>query len=181
MAEKEYQYTTIEEFINKNSHLLKEWLLQEYLKNKEEYLKQKEIKKQRKCNRCGKYKYIWEFTWLSKYCNNCIKEKKKEWIIKRKQSINKYLSSNKWKLYKKNKDNNYRWKKKSTSDWSINSKYLQELFKKQEWKCNICWIELLWIEYHLDHIYPLSKWWEHKKDNIQFLCRQCNILKSNKI
>ena len=94
MALKEHQYKNIEEFIKKNSHLLKEWLLQEYSKNKEECLQQKEIKKQRKCNRCGECKYIWEFAWLSKYCNKCIKEKKKESIKKRKQSINN-LKSNK--------------------------------------------------------------------------------------
>jgi 5-methylcytosine-specific restriction endonuclease McrA len=37
------------------------------------------------------------------------------------------------------------------------------------------------INYQIDHIIPVSKWWLHTSKNIQLLCRYCNNVKSNKI
>jgi len=162
-------------------HLLIEWKLLEYFLAKQEIMQLEKDNKVRECFKCKKDKQLKEFKWESKYCNECIILKKEESIIKNKQKNKKYLNSNKGKLYKKNKNQRYRSRKLWTDDWSITTKYINELFAKQKWLCIICNIELINIEYHLDHIYPLSKWWEHTKNNIQFLCRKCNILKSNKV
>ena len=78
---------------------------------------------------------------------------------------------------------------KLTDDWTINYKNTQSLLKKQNNKCNMCWCELnlsYWITRkidwkHIDHIIPLSKWWRHSIDNIQWLCYKCNMSKSNKL
>jgi len=166
---------------DKIKYLLIEWKLLEYFIAKQEIIQLEKDSKTRECYKCTEDKQLKNFKWESKYCKKCIILKKEEAIIKTKEKNKKYLQSNKWKLYKKNKNQRYRSRKKWTDDWSINTEYLNKLFENQKGLCNICYIELEWIEYHLDHIYPLSKWWVHTKSNIQFLCRKCNILKSNKL
>jgi len=52
--------------------------------------------------------------------------------------------------------------------------------KKQNYNCNHCGINLNNVKKHLDHIIPLSKWWKHKIDNVQYLCMHCNCSKWNK-
>jgi len=76
-----------------------------------------------------------------------------------------------------------------TDDWTININSITILLQKQNNKCNICWCKLslsYWITRiidwkHIDHIVPLSKWWRHSIDNIQWLCYKCNLSKSNKL
>lgn len=46
----------------------------------------------------------------------------------------------------------------------------------QKWICPVCDIDITY-KYHLDHIYPLCKWWEHSIYNIQLLCPECNMSK----
>lgn len=65
---------------------------------------------------------------------------------------------------------------------------LKNVFKKYEGKCQCCG-KLLSFEAEvcendypsIDHVIPLSKGGTHEWDNVQLLCRGCNIKKSNKI
>ena len=71
---------------------------------------------------------------------------------------------------------------KTNTDNTITLKYIKELLEKQNYKCNYCWKDISEHKSrHLDHIYPLSKWWIHSIKNIQWLCCKCNLEKWNKI
>jgi len=69
--------------------------------------------------------------------------------------------------------------KKSTEDWTVTEKAINELIFMQSNKCNECSKDL--IDYHIDHIVPLIKWWEHSIYNCQILCPTCNMQKSDKL
>lgn len=55
--------------------------------------------------------------------------------------------------------------------------YVKVLFRLQLGKCAICRISIK-SGYHVDHIKPISKGGTNGKDNIQLLCRTCNLTKS---
>lgn len=65
---------------------------------------------------------------------------------------------------------------------------LKNVFKKYEGKCQCCG-KLLSFDVgvtennypSIDHVIPLSRGGSHQWENVQLLCRKCNILKSNKI
>ena len=65
---------------------------------------------------------------------------------------------------------------------------LNNVFKKYDGKCQCCG-RLLSFEAEvcendypsIDHVIPLSRGGTHEWDNVQLLCRGCNIKKSNKI
>jgi 5-methylcytosine-specific restriction endonuclease McrA len=67
----------------------------------------------------------------------------------------------------------------------IDFNYLLKL--KEEIKiCSLCGTALNDImydsaQYNLDHIIPLSRKGTHSKDNIRYICRKCNLQKSNKL
>jgi 5-methylcytosine-specific restriction endonuclease McrA len=69
---------------------------------------------------------------------------------------------------------------RTSSDWTINLNSINKIIEEQSWLCKNCWIDIK-NNYHIDHIYPISKWWLHSIDNIQILCPSCNMKKSNKI
>lgn len=64
---------------------------------------------------------------------------------------------------------------------------LQEVFNKSNYKCVICAItnEDHLIDYgtnlHVDHIIPITKNGTNDIDNLQLLCRKCNVSKGNKL
>jgi hypothetical protein len=59
-----------------------------------------------------------------------------------------------------------------------------QILKKDNYKCAICGrspATTVGIELHIDHIIPFSKGGKTKSDNLQTLCNECNIGKSNKM
>ena len=69
-------------------------------------------------------------------------------------------------------------------DWTITKNSIDELYTKQNHLCAICWCDLDILpsnKRHLDHIYPISKWWLHSLDNLQWTCQRCNCSKWAKI
>ena len=85
-----------------------------------------------------------------------------------------------WILSSKINNAKRRAKKKFTQDWTVTKQFIEWLFIVQDYKCNLCWCDIT-IKYHIDHIYPLSKWWLHIANNIQLLCKRCNLCKWSKI
>lgn len=63
------------------------------------------------------------------------------------------------------------------------------VFERDKWTCQMCGIftpvvyrgTIEWTAPELDHIIPVSKGGSHTMDNLQCLCRRCNINKSNKV
>lgn len=55
---------------------------------------------------------------------------------------------------------------------------VKQLFERQNGKCLACQCEL--VKYHLDHILALANGGTHTDDNVQLLCRRCNLKKSTK-
>lgn len=66
-------------------------------------------------------------------------------------------------------------------------KQLEEVFIKSNYKCTKCQItnEDHLIDYgtnlHVDHIIPITKEGTNDLNNLQLLCRKCNVSKGNKI
>jgi len=118
-----------------------------------------------------------------------LREKQKiywnDYKIKHKEKINKYAE-----LYRENnrkicRERVKQWtqsEKKSTSDWSITLKWLENILISQQYLCSMCWKNITnRKDRHLDHIYPLSKWWVDTIKNVQWLCVKCNLSKWDKI
>lgn len=63
------------------------------------------------------------------------------------------------------------------SDGTVTVITTLQLMELQKWKCKLCGCCLRWIEYHLDHIIPLAKWWLNSIGNVQRLCKHCNLTK----
>lgn len=144
----------------------KAYLKEYYLKNKEkrdEYLKEYRAK-----NRIY------------------YREKNKKWSIENRDYMRNYLreyaKTEKWKIIFSNEKQKRRAKMKSFE--KVSTEMLQDLIISQDYKCNKCSVFLDFnIKYfvHLDHIFPISKWGEHKILNLQYLCQTCNLQKYNKI
>lgn len=62
-------------------------------------------------------------------------------------------------------------------DWTITREWLDNIYSHQLWKCVYCNSELSGVKCHLDHIFPLSRWWLHTINNVQWLCSNCNLSK----
>lgn len=146
----------------------------------------------------------WKF-WVWTKCKSCTKKyntnyysENKDWIDdinkiyyeNNKERLNYLNKLNKRKLYKTEewrekmllRNQKYRALKKSTDDWTINFSSTREVLDKQGWVCNYCLVDIMERSArHLDHIYPLSKWWVHSIYNIQWLCPHCNLTKSDKM
>ena len=110
-------------------------------------------------------------------------KKMKEYYEKNREAIllyhSEYSKTEKRKLQKA-----IQRKKRRNLPWRISSMELKNLIQKQNYECNICKVFLdVKIRYfvHLDHIIPISKWWSHTIENVQYVCQKCNLKKSNKI
>jgi hypothetical protein len=54
-----------------------------------------------------------------------------------------------------------------------------EVFKRDKWKCVLCWYDK---NLHYDHDFPFSKWWSSlTSKNVRILCAKCNLKKSDNI
>lgn len=53
---------------------------------------------------------------------------------------------------------------------------IKAIFKVQYGKCAYCRIELC-VQYHVDHIVPLARGGSNDRQNLQLLCRPCNLAK----
>ena len=168
------------------------------------------VKKCSKCKEIKNISYFSKdkrlIIWLKASCKECNKsyynensEKKQSWRDKNKEKISiynkKYSVDNpgikakhnrKWRLknfeVRRLYSSKYRALKRTTEDWSITINNTKNILDKQWWACNICWLDIIErTSRHLDHIHPLSKWWTHTIDNVQWLCIHCNLVKSDNI
>ena len=156
----------------------------------------------KRCSKCKLYK--WDFwpdnranDWLRSDCKECRKidydnnrdillERKREYYWENPEIMRKRSSDYfKTEIWAENSRLNWakrRALKRTTEDWSITIDSTTEMLDNQWWVCNYCWIDIMdRRERHLDHIYPLSKWWTHTLDNVQWLCCSCNMEKWDKI
>lgn len=69
--------------------------------------------------------------------------------------------------------------RKRNASGSYQPEDIKALFVSQNSKCVFCKTELK-NGYHVDHIQPLSKGGSNYKENIQLLCKTCNLSKRNK-
>lgn len=145
------------------------------------------------CSKCKLSKNISEYckdklwlNWVRSICKECgsiwnknrYNNKKDE--IRRKQ-IEYSQTENRKELIRIYKSNR-RALVKNTSDGTITLKNTKNLLKEQGYKCNYCKVDISDRNIrHLDHIYPLSKWWIHSIYNTQWLCCRCNLEKYNKL
>ena len=60
----------------------------------------------------------------------------------------------------------------------IRSKYLWPLFQNQQGICPGCRDRFTEDEFHIDHIIPLAHGGSNELNNLQLLCRDCNLRKS---
>ena len=110
---------------------------------------------------------------------------KKKWRKKNPDKIKKYMR--KWrdknheidKIHQRNNQHKRRAIKRKTSVGPVPSRDF--ILKQQGGVCNYCKIEGDEVEWHLDHVIPLSRGGSHTEDNVQVLCRSCNQSKGNKL
>lgn len=56
-----------------------------------------------------------------------------------------------------------------------------KILREQKYKCVYCGKDLKTNEKHLDHIVPIAKGGAEIQENMQYLCRECNIKKKDSI
>jgi 5-methylcytosine-specific restriction endonuclease McrA len=107
--------------------------------------------------------------------------------------FNYYICSNENKLIKDGVQNkNYIYdfdkfiksqiKKNPKNERSILTKSIKlEVFKKNNYKCVFCGIGKEETSLEIDHIIPHSKGGSDELDNLQTICKSCNLSKSNRI
>lgn len=119
--------------------------------------------------------------WYHLNKNKINKEKRsayqKEWYQKNKEKVKSY--SYDWRL--KNPEKNKKSRRISESkrravEGNFNKNQLDELFKKQKYKCFNC-LKSVRKKYHIDHIIPLYLGGTNWIENIQILCPKCNLSK----
>ena len=144
------------------------------------------------CSKCWEEKDISMFyrsksvkSWIDNPCKECRDIKKREYYLS-----NKDKWKNCWKYIptEKNRERNriQRAKRralvKTIDDRTITYKSTQEILLKQNNKCVYCSLDITNRDSrHLDHIHPISKWWPHSINNVQWLCCRCNLKKSDLI
>lgn len=154
------------------------------------------------CSRCRELKdNFWPdkkaSDWLRSECKDCRKKEyynNREKLLKYKRDkywedpdkmrerTKRYLKTEIWRENSRLNWAKRRALKKSTWDWSVDILSTTKMLDEQWWVCNYCWLDILdRAVRHLDHIIPLSKWWTHTIDNVQWLCAKCNMSKSDKI
>lgn len=123
--------------------------------------------------------------WLESVCKHCREVEKKIYYSNNKEKWGncwKYRTTDNAKEYYRLYNANKRAKKRTLSDGTITLSALSIILVQQGWKCNICNLDIKERKSrHLDHIYPISKWWMHSINNVQWLCCKCNLQKSNLI
>ena len=65
----------------------------------------------------------------------------------------------------------------NTAARKINKTTKEMLFRKYDYQCNYCGDT---EDLHIDHIFPFSKYRDNSFTNLQILCRDCNLFKSDK-
>jgi len=85
--------------------------------------------------------------------------------------------SNKWKDKLKNLTNT---KKKKNKRNPIDSRLRHEVFKRDNYACKECGQTKKESILHCDHIIPVSQGGTDELDNLQILCAECNLAKSDK-
>lgn len=63
---------------------------------------------------------------------------------------------------------------------SISKSIRHEVFKRDEFKCVECGATKEDTRLHIDHILPVSQGGSDELDNLQTLCEECNLAKSNR-
>ena len=108
---------------------------------------------------------------ITYYKNRDIKLKKcKEYKSSEVWKMNSKISSHKRRIII-----NWYW-----NDWTVTLDNINNKLIEQNFNCAYCWCDLKLIQKHLDHIHPLSKWWTHSIDNVQWTCATCNLKKNTK-
>ncbi len=194
----------IKEYQQKNKERLAEYRKQYAIKNKGKRKEYRDEYNKKNKEKIAERKKIYYEKNKQKVCEkakefrNKNKEYYKKYNKKYREDNRKYLA-NHASEYKKteagkisvaNSGHKRRFLKLRASDGTIpeNVRYpltkeLQDLLELQNHKCNNCGThisrELNNIQ--LDHHFPISKFGSHSIENIVWLCKTCNLTKSNKV
>lgn len=119
-------------------------------------------------------------------CGKCRTQYNKEYYKKNNEKLKTYRKEYYKTIDWKNTTRNYSRRRRALKKWvSVDNTVTQEnlniLLDNQNNNCIYCKCDISNnSSRHLDHIYPLSKWWLHTISNLQWLCIQCNLRKSNR-
>ena len=160
---------------------------QYYIENKEHIKKndkqyyqdnKENIKKRHKQYQLNNREYFLEY-YKQHYIDNRIyyKERNKKWKLDNPKYDKQYYMYNSDKF--KTKYHKRRSLKKNQLGY-LPDNYLALLKQLYYPNCKYCNINIE-DNYHIDHIYPLSKGGLHDIDNLQLICSYCNLSKYNRL
>ncbi len=128
--------------------------------------------------------------WRKRYANDpkfrlSVRLKTNEYRLKNKEKINAWFrnyNQNEGREISKTIQLNRRARKISSTDGSVTTEFRIELLKSQNNLCNnpYCKIFIDKNNMELDHIISLKKHGTHTRDNVQYLCGNCNRKKNMK-
>lgn len=151
------------------------------------------------CSKCGEYKIYSEFyknhTHKDGFTGQCKKCRDEYGKLYRQDKSN--INYQTWNLIYENsndrkKDKNVNATKRRSHKYKVNfTEYERnEILDRDKWTCQCCEIKVHdrstgnWNtpdKAHIDHIVPISKGGDSSPENLQTLCRTCNLSKSNKV
>jgi 5-methylcytosine-specific restriction endonuclease McrA len=113
------------------------------------------------------------------YCLNCNTEFGSNFTQKQFMGdcwVSVYSFINKIKYAKLKEENNFKHKRKA-----VPARIRYEILKKQNHQCQSCGATIKdGVKLEVDHIIPVSRGGTNDPNNLQVLCKTCNIGKSNK-
>lgn len=161
---------------------------QRYEENKESFLAECKVYREENKERIAEYKKAWHLR-----NKDSVNERSRAW---REENKERNVEAKK-KWYRNNRDRVYAnvLKRKSNKFhvrfYGVKRK---ELLDRDNWQCRNCGVEVhdrneggninrhLWddeFKAHVDHIIPISKGGDSTPENLQILCRTCNLSKRN--
>lgn len=166
-----------------------EYMSKRYEENKERLLKECKVYRDNNKESIAEYKKHWHVR-----NKESVNERSRVWREKNKEQ--NIESKKNW--YRNNRDRVYAniSKRRSSKFFVRFSKFMRnDILERDNWECQSCGVKVhdrniggndkryLWddeFKAHLDHVIPISKGGDSTPENIQVLCRTCNLSKKAK-
>jgi len=122
----------------------------------------------------------------TRHCRERRLRRKQEdpvWYAKKANArVKDWRDRNREKLAEQRRRSNRKWnpiRRSVTATRCISEEFIQSLLLRQKAKCAVCAGNIS-SAFHVDHIVPLVLGGPHSEENLQLLCKRCNLSKGGK-